>query len=929
MTALLHILAHLLSFPQPMWRSTISSQMMNGVVTLRMIRDHHLLVSSNATIVYISSTICFVTSDDEYLPQIENLSRKVKHHRSFLKKLYKERQGMRLKWPPVIMMDFVNVFSIEWTNEADEEVTAHLVRGHLEKVRKTRTPIKLSNIASMKDGSRPKCIIVQGAPGSGKTMFSWELCRRWGRGELLGQYPLVIMLPLRDLDIQNASSMEDLFPHDDKPIKQEVTAAVKQEAGEGVLFVLDGFDELPAEKRSKFSFWMKLINGEVLMRATVMVTSRPWAIKPLLELKYSSTRISQHVEIVGFDNDSIKDYIMKAFEDCTKQKSFCEYLTRYPQIQSIMYVPLNCATVVWLFKLSGSTNPAPKTITQLYKELVKTLLRRYMDSHPEGPTVDNTTHPSGIAPCERKVDFLNDLPFSVYQQLCNINRLAYQGLCNNQQLIFYDLPANFETLGLLQEVPQFYLPGKSSTSYNFLHLTVQEFLAALHIVQQGTREQEKVVSGEVVFRVFPVNEGEEKLGDCDNDTNSSFSESDESGQGEMETGRSFVRVFVAGLSGLKQCKLLIPEHCGEEDIALLHVLFEAQNENLITSLLGNESTIRTVRSQHVSPHDAYVLGFCISLSRCQWELELFSMGDEQIYMMNQAIDSWGYGKGRITRIELYGDELSSDGISLLLPLPKHTFSRLWDLTIGSYELDSKLCEKLANCLSSLPHLEMLHLGGNEIGAEGAHQLSQTLHTNGTLTVLNLSHNDIGDRGVGSLAKALNVNTCLEKLDLSFNQIGSEGARLISQSLHTNTTLRGLDLSNNDIRDVGATVLAEALNVNTCLENLDLTFNQIRFEGAQMLSRSLHTNATLRELNLSQNNIDNRGGCSLADALSINEGLKVLDLSGNPLGEKSIQQLIDSLQHNYTLRKLRLLLLWKEFSQQCGWWNEVKSRVDFY
>ena len=130
---------------------------------------------------------------------------------------------MHLKWPPVLMKDFVNVLCIESTDEPDKNVTKQLVRGHVEKVKKTRTPIQLSDIASMRDGSRPKCIVVQGAPGSGKTMFSWEVCRRWGQGELLQQYPLVVMLPLRDSDIQNASSVEDLFPHDYKRFQREVT----------------------------------------------------------------------------------------------------------------------------------------------------------------------------------------------------------------------------------------------------------------------------------------------------------------------------------------------------------------------------------------------------------------------------------------------------------------------------------------------------------------------------------------------------------------------------------------------------------------------------------------------------------------------------------------------------------------------------------
>ena len=95
----------------------------------------------------------------------------MKRYNCYLKELYKEREGMQLKWPPVLMKDYVNVLCIESTNEPDKDVTMQLLHGDIEKVKKTRTPINLSDIASTKDSSRPKCIVVQGAPGSGKTCF--------------------------------------------------------------------------------------------------------------------------------------------------------------------------------------------------------------------------------------------------------------------------------------------------------------------------------------------------------------------------------------------------------------------------------------------------------------------------------------------------------------------------------------------------------------------------------------------------------------------------------------------------------------------------------------------------------------------------------------------------------------------------------------
>ena len=310
--------------------------------------------------------------------------------------------------------------------------------------------------------------------------------------------------------------------------------------------------------REVSSFWMKLITGKILPLATVMVTSRPWAIKDLIELKHGA-RVSQHIEVVGFTRENISEYINKAFTDSTKERSFREYLANYPHIHSTMYLPLNCAIVVEVYRLSGSANPGPKTVTQLYSVLVKALLQRYMDSHPEGPTLSTTNcRPSSfLVSWHRRVDVFKYLPSSVYHQLCALGKLAYQGLCNNQQLIFSDLPANFETLDLLQEVPQFYDTGKASSSYNFLHLTVQEFLAAFHILHLGTGAQQKVLKGKVVFMCPTVEEGKAMLGEH-SDADSSLLENNEIGCQQVESGLSVVATFVAGLSGLKQCKVYVP-----------------------------------------------------------------------------------------------------------------------------------------------------------------------------------------------------------------------------------------------------------------------------------------------------------------------------------------------------------------------------------
>ena len=160
-----------------------------------------------------------------------------------------------------------------------------------------------SVIANIEDGLHPQCIIVQGAPGSGKTTFAYEVCKKWAENQILRQFSMVILLPLRDKSIQIANKLEDLLTHDSFEIQKMVNRAIEKNAGEGILLLLEGFDELPEEKRSESSLFMKLICGKILPLATMMVTSCPWAISPLL--RHYSHRISQHIEIIGFSKINI------------------------------------------------------------------------------------------------------------------------------------------------------------------------------------------------------------------------------------------------------------------------------------------------------------------------------------------------------------------------------------------------------------------------------------------------------------------------------------------------------------------------------------------------------------------------------------------------------------------------------------------------
>ena len=129
-----------------------------------------------------------------------------------------------------------------------------------------------------------------------------------------------------------------------------------------------------------------------------------------------------------------------------------------------MYIPLNSAIVVEVYRNSRKDETlVPKTMTELYSSLVRDLLLRHLLDHP--------VHGKNR---RWRVHSFSDLPQDVYQQLCELGRIAYEGIVQDQLVIFSDLPEDFETLGLMQCAPELYVGEGAAVSYNFLHLTVQE-----------------------------------------------------------------------------------------------------------------------------------------------------------------------------------------------------------------------------------------------------------------------------------------------------------------------------------------------------------------------------------------------------------------------------------------------------------------------
>ena len=245
-------------------------------------------------------------------------------------------------------------------------------------------------IGRCKTGALASLIIVEGIPGVGKSTLAWQLARCWGKGEILQHFHLVIVVRLRDERVQRADTISQLIHHPSSTIQQSVVEWMFTTLGEKVLMILDGYDELPPEHQiGDRSIIAGIIKGKELPMITVLVTSRPSANENLYQLCRVRGAKCQYIEVVGFGEGEIQEYIEHSLKhNSGLLERFNSYLGCRPHIRSMMYVPINCAIVVELFR--EYKGKPPETLTEVYIALTNTLLRRH-----EAKTKHKTSQTTG------------------------------------------------------------------------------------------------------------------------------------------------------------------------------------------------------------------------------------------------------------------------------------------------------------------------------------------------------------------------------------------------------------------------------------------------------------------------------------------------------------------------------------------------------
>ena len=305
------------------------------------------------------------------------------------------------------------------TSKQADEFTKKSLHGLTEEILRKKAPIELKHILKPReDGTPVRCVLVEGAPGIGKSTLAWEVCHKWEELESVKQYELVVLVRLREKKAQEARCLVDLLPCDATTNMKELLAIIGR--GKGMLIVCDGFDELPREQRQEGSVYIDLLKGRLLPEAAIIVTSRPSVSADLWSL--CQHNIHRHLEVIGFTKEDIKRFAESVFSGDILA-GFLSYITSNPPIYGMMYIPLNAVIVALIYQDSYDTDtPFPTTMTQLFDALTRALIRRHLVSTHQVPS-DYCMPPS-----LQRTEDISKLPPLVAQQLLQLARVAYESL---------------------------------------------------------------------------------------------------------------------------------------------------------------------------------------------------------------------------------------------------------------------------------------------------------------------------------------------------------------------------------------------------------------------------------------------------------------------------------------------------------------------
>ena len=910
-------------------------------------------VGATAATSNVASTSLFGKIRDKIRTIFGRLPHHVQGYADNMRQHYKHQPIVATDWPPRIGKDFYGRLALVEKQDSSTQAESawHLLRGQVDKTVKLteNKEISVEDVLQPTDSSLSLRVVIDGPPGIGKTTLCRKLLNMWSNGTLVHQqYDLVLYCPLRNSKIATATTLADLFEYRHYEVSM-VTEWFEKRNGEGLLIIFDGWDELSEQLRQS-SLAASIIHRKQLDQCSVIVTSRSYASSSLLKMD----TLSRHVQVIGFSEEEISTVIIQTLQKDTKlAQELINDLKVRNDVQSLCYVPLVCSMVILVYKEEGHL---PTKLTQLYENFILQTIRRHVEIKPRH-VID-----------QYNLGSLSSLPSQLAKPLQELCQLAYTNLANTRmtfsshQLQSLSEAVKEDYLGLMTTFTEY-----SKKKYQFLHLSIQEFLAAWWIAKHEKKTEE----------VFKDHFDDDHFRMCLRFVAGLTHLEHESYQQYFNIQQLDLQCKRKPLFGFKTCHLSYfyqnPEirehdHISSDDfdnvpILLLQLLYESQNTTLCQVLaqsINNHSLC--LDRESLSLFDWLCLSYCINNSNTTWNhLHL-------VYVSNQPPSVFTAGltnnslQTQCKRLDVWLIEPTDELIlKLLQPSLLYNIQECYcKLSLGGQYVPCLVLLQFLN----LPQLKILHLRmdhptiptvDNTYYTDKCTELEKCIEMNSTLQEMKIKYEGMNEitSTIISVIRGVTKNKTITSLTLHvcYTPPPPLPDGVIEQLLKDNNTLQALSL------DIPDELLPSSLNiveVNTPLTALEiagwssklmtsllphikglhclilhhpypphllflshpslhtLTLPLYTAESAIELFTILQTNTTLKALSVEiweERVYTSSMGTSLQDMLTQNQTLKYLEINNKwlsydiPIPSSFLSFLTTGLRHNTSLQQL--------------------------
>ena len=819
------------------------------------------------------------------------------------------------------------------------------------------------------DSPSPRVILIDGAPGIGKTYLCKEIAYQWSQGQILTEKRFLFLLRAHDPSIQSLKQVKDLVAlccdFENEETLNSIDQYIKETKGAFLTVLLDGYDEFPRVLQSDHLL-SRIIRCEILPRCGVVITSRSFACG------YLCGQADRRMEILGFTSSDRQDYIQRALEknpaDIARLK---QYLESHPTVDSLCYIPLNMTILLHLF----TENDLPQSCTELYEKFVNLTITLHIEKDEK----------------YKKLQRGNSFKSSIKQKLA---RFSYDALRKDVVVFSFEevsracpeIMQNSGTIhgfGLLQ-VTQYFTTNGKTLSFNFAHSSVQEYLAAYYIQSLPDDKQLDLLRDtfwdERYLNTWIIYVG-------------------------LTQGRSFAfKHFLSGNQFSFTSKLFKEFHIAQKILQVkinclrLFQCFKETKDEAMCKSVGESMQNKHVdlSGETLLPNHVVILGFFLTRSYIlDWErldLSNCNMQDIGCGILWKELASSTQSKVHIKVMNFSGNKLSALSAHALANLVQSCETE--ELYLSDNQFGDEGAKAFTSHLSSDTSLKLLLMDGNNISADVAEEIEQRITTTTSLHIVGItSHqlyvrNEPGDH----IAEVLRYYTNLNKFSMCNCPVDAEHLEIILNLLVKNTSLDTLHLFHIGLSELMVKLLATNLSSLRCLSNLsivdpglfhvaaddlintvpvtssaevvtisdikiharhstymeitkflkllpslmvleipkclpqeekfvdslvtaigtaplmqeiDVSQNKLGPIGVQKIAQGIKDMARLKSLIMRGNDINDVATIALADSLENKVGLEVLNLCGNKILSRGAIAISKSLQENKTLKVLDL------------------------